>query len=66
MIRHKVHDDVHASLMHFLDELVEIGHAAVERIDVVVGYDIVAVVFSSRQINRIEPDDFDTQMRQVV
>jgi hypothetical protein len=33
---------------------------------VVVGYDIVAVVFSSRQINRIEPDDFDTQMRQVV
>lgn len=66
VIGYQIHDYVHSSLMHLFDQCVKVLHLAQHGINVVEGDNVVAVVLAARQIDRVEPDDVNTNVRQVV
>ena len=66
VVDHVVHDHADVALLCFGDKVVEIRHAAVERIDGGVIGDVVAVVDARRGIHGRDPDGVDAEVMQVV
>ncbi len=66
MVDDEVHHDLHSTLVRRLRQVVEVGQAAEERVDILVVADVVAVVVLGRAVDRAEPEYIDTETGQVV
>ncbi len=66
VIDHQLGDDAHAAAVRLADEALEIGHAAVGGMDVLVVGDVVAVVAQRRRVERQQPQRRDAEILQVV
>jgi hypothetical protein len=62
----EVHDQLHAALVERLEQPVQVGQAAEERVDVLVVADVVTVVVLGRRVDRGEPQHVDAQRHEVV
>ena len=65
VVDHQVHDHLDAALVRLGQQVLEVGHAAVLRVDAVVIGDVVAVV-AGRGVDRHQPDAADAERLQVV
>ena len=66
VVDHEVHDEPHAPRVQPVDQRVEVGQGAEQRVDAAVVAHVVAVVVLRRRVHRREPHDVDPQALEVV
>ena len=66
VVEHHVHHDADAAPVGGGDQLLEVRHGAVSRIDGAVVRHVIAVVHLRRYVDRRQPDGVDAQLLQIV
>ena len=62
----QVHHELHAALVDAVEQRVEVGERAEDRVDVLIVADVIAVVVLRRRIDRREPQHVDAERREIV
>ena len=62
----EVHDDLEPALVRAGDQLVDVGEATEQRVDVLVVADVVAIVVLRRLVDRRQPNHVNPQRGKVI
>ena len=62
----EIHQDVHIALFRFRDQPVHVLHRTEARVNVVVIRDIIALIGERRAVDRLEPEDIDAEILQII
>ena len=66
VVDHQLGDDAQPAPVRLANKALEIGHAAIGRVDVLVVGDVVAVVAQRRGVEREQPQRRDTEILQII
>ena len=61
VVDYQVHDQFHSPLVDAINQLLKISHVTEGWINRLIIANVVAIIYLGRLVNRVEPNDVDTQ-----